>query len=127
MAAISQPQRKTPFLNTKRGRDLLENLTAYVFLLPAIIIIFLFGIFSVAFAMFVSLHRWRRFPGEYQGLDNYTRALDNFAYVFFFWLALAALVYAALMLWRLWRESGTERGRLLFLLPGLVNAGALLL
>ena len=78
-------------LGSRRGRLLIENLTAYLFLAPAGLLILLFGIFPVAFAFFVSLHRWRRFPDEYVGLANYERALGNLGYILFFWLALIAL------------------------------------
>jgi ABC-type sugar transport system permease subunit len=107
-------------------RLLRENLTAYAFVLPAMTLIFLFGIFPVAFAFFVSLHRWRRFPDEYVGLSNYVRALDELAYVLFFWLALGAIAFALLQLRRLWLSG--ERGKgLTYLIPGVVNAGAILL
>ena len=78
-------------LGTRRGRLLIENLTAYLFLAPAGLLILLFGIFPVAFAFFVSLHRWRRFPDEYIGLANYEKALGNLGYILFFWLAIVAL------------------------------------
>ena len=84
-------------LNTRRGRILIENLTAYLFLAPAGCLIVLFGLFPVAFAFFVSLHRWRRFPDEYVGLANYEKALGNLGYILFFWLALLGFA-AALML-----------------------------
>ena len=86
-------------LNTRRGRILIENLTAYLFLAPAGCLIVLFGLFPVAFAFFVSLHRWRRFPDEYVGLANYEKALGNLGYILFFWLALLGFA-AALMLSR---------------------------
>ncbi len=86
-------------LNTRRGRILIENLTAYLFLAPAGCLIVLFGLFPVAFAFFVSLHRWRRFPDEYVGLANYEKALGNLGYILFFWLALLGFT-AALMLSR---------------------------
>lgn len=81
-------------LNTRRGRLLKENLTAYAFLAPAGVLIFLFGLFPVAFAFFVSLHRWRRFPDSYIGLANYEKALGNLGYILFFWLALLAFAAA---------------------------------
>jgi multiple sugar transport system permease protein len=43
----------------RRGRRLKEYLTAYIFIAPASILIFMFGIFPVFFALYVSLHRWR--------------------------------------------------------------------
>jgi multiple sugar transport system permease protein len=117
------------FFSTRRGRTLLENLTAYLFLAPAGILISVFGLFPVAFALFVSLHEWRRFPEAYAGLDNYVEALDHFAYVLFFWLALVALVYAFsqfVYLWRKLRESREQSGWLM-LIPAVLNSVALLM
>jgi ABC-type sugar transport system permease subunit len=112
--------------NTRRGQMLLENLTAYLFLSPAMLIIFIFGLFPVAFAFFVSLHEWGRFPDEYTGLEQYVSALGNFAYVLFFWLALGAIAFGGVVLWRIWRDTREHRKALLMLLPALVNAGAVL-
>ena len=88
-------------LGTRRGRLLIENLTAYLFLAPAGLLILLFGVFPVAFAFFVSLHRWRRFPDQYVGLANYEKALGNLGFIFFFWLAIFALAAAVAMARRL--------------------------
>lgn len=122
MTALSRQAKTT----SRRARILRENLTAYAFLTPAMVLIFLFGIFPVAFAFFVSLHRWRRFPDVYQGLANYVRALDNFAYVLFFWLAIGAVAFALLQLRTLWRSQ--ERGKAFtFLIPGAASAAAALL
>ncbi len=115
---------------SRRRRVLVENLTAYAFLLPAGVLIFLFGLFPVAFAFFVSLYRWRRFPDEYVGLTNYERALGDFSHVLFFWLSLAALLYGGWLLWRLLRQIVTTPGQrraLLYLIPGVVLAAAPLL
>lgn len=88
---MAQAQKVSRMLNTRRGRLFKENLTAYLFLAPAGILILLFGLFPVAFAFFVSLHRWRRFPDSYIGLANYEKALGNLGYILFFWLALLVL------------------------------------
>ncbi len=113
----------------RRRRLLRENLTAYVFLLPAGIIIFLFGLFPVMFALFVSLNRWRRFPDEYIGLGNYEQALGDFAYVLFFWLALGALALGISLIYRMLASTLLRRkfAGLLFLLSGAINAGVILL
>lgn len=109
------------FFQSKRGRTVVENLTAYAFLTPAFLIIFTFGLFPVAFAFFVSLHRWRRFPEGWRGLDNYVSALGNFAYIAFFWLAIGAFVFGVYTLWRLWKETGEaqERLSLSLVIPGI--------
>lgn len=112
------------FFSTRQGRIVKENLTAFLFILPAVTIVFMFGLFPVAFAFFVSLHRWQRFPEEYQGLDNYVRSLGDFAYVFFLGLALGAILYAAVRVYRLWQQSRGERRAWILILPGFVNAAA---
>jgi ABC-type sugar transport system permease subunit len=118
---------QSSFFTSARWRILRENLTAHLFLLPANILIFVFGLFPIGFAFFVSLHRWRRFPDAYTGIDHYSRALSDFAYVLFFWFALLALGYGVYTLVRLWRESKHERRELSALIPGILNAAAILL
>ncbi|HEX2906752.1 MAG TPA: ABC transporter permease subunit [Phototrophicaceae bacterium] len=123
MAAVSRTM-------SRRRRILMENLTAYAFLFPAGLLIFLFGIFPVAFAFFVSLHRWRRFPDEYIGLGNYERALGDFTYLLFFYGALLALAGGLVLLWRLFRQTALTPGQrvgLSIFVPGIVNAGAVML
>jgi ABC-type sugar transport system permease subunit len=126
MTAISS-EAKSSWLNTKRGRILIENLTAYLFLAPATLIIFIFGLFPVAFAFFVSLHEWQRFPEEYRGLDSYVEAIGNLAYVVFFWIALAAAVYGIYALWRMVQDTGANKTRpaLALIIPGAALAAAL--
>ena len=118
-------EQRGPF-TVRRRRVLLENLTAWLFLAPAGAIIFLFGIFPVTFAFFVSLHRWRRFPDDFRGLDSYVKAMGNFGYVVFFWLSLALLLLAAYTFWRLWRDCRDAPGRAGWILPGVAGAGALI-
>ena len=116
-------------LNTRRGRIFIENLTAYLFLAPAGCLIVIFGLFPVAFAFFVSLHRWRRFPDEYLGLANYEKALGNLGYILFFWLALAGFALCLRFARRLRAAlDGAPLGaQLPALLAGLVSGYAVLL
>lgn len=110
---------------TRRMNRLRENLIAYAFLSPAMLLLFLFGIFPVGFAFFVSLHRWRRFPGDFLGLDNFTRGLGSFAYVIFFWIGVGILLYALLQMRKLWQKRADRS--LFYVLPGLLNGAAILL
>jgi ABC-type sugar transport system permease subunit len=126
MASITASTVLQRVVAPRRWRVIRENLTAYAFLAPAGTIIFLFGVFPVLFAFFVSLHRWRRFPGDYRGLDSYVKALGDLAYVVFFWLALGILLASVYWLWRLWRESRDERQALLYLVPGALAAAGIL-
>ena len=101
----------TNFLQSRRGRIILENITAYIFVSPALLLIFLFGIFPVIFAFFMSLYRWRRNPVEYRGLDNYQKALGELSYVSFFGFALLAGLFVLFTAWRYWKETGKSEKR----------------
>lgn len=81
-------------LNRLRWIDVKEALSGYLYILPAFIIIGLFGIFPIGFATYVSFFQWRINPGAYIGLSNYTKALDGLTYVIAFWL-LIVLIYLA--------------------------------
>lgn len=89
----------------RRGRILKENLTAYLFLFPAVSLIFVFGIFPVAFSLYVSMYRWRIKQGDFRGLDNYLKALDNLAYVIAFALAVGSIWLAVSLLIKAWRQA----------------------
>jgi len=47
------------FFSGRHGRNLREYLAAYALITPALLLIFTFGIFPVAFALYVSLHGGR--------------------------------------------------------------------
>jgi multiple sugar transport system permease protein len=113
------------FFNSRRGEILRENLTAYLFLAPAGLIIFVFGIFPVAFAFFVSLHEWGRFPEEYTGLAQYEAALGDFAYVLFFWMALGFIAYGLYSLWTMFRENRATPASFLMMVPGAAITAAI--
>jgi ABC-type sugar transport system permease subunit len=91
-------QRKFPnirdWLAPRRLRTWREHLTGYLMIAPSTVLIFIFGIFPVGFALFVSLHRWRLKRGEIIGLKNYTDAIGNIAYLLVFALAIGILVWA---------------------------------
>lgn len=60
----------------KRGGDLQklkrrEQLTGYLFVLPAFIIIFIFGIFPIGYAVYMSLFNWQVTKGNFVGAKNY--------------------------------------------------------
>ncbi len=76
-----------------RWIDLREGITGYLFILPAIIIIGVFGIFPIGFAVYVSMFQWRINPGDYTGLSNYVKALDNITYLLGFWLAVILAIF----------------------------------
>ena len=107
----------------RRGRRLKEYLTAYIFIAPASILIFTFGIFPVFFALYVSLHRWRIVRGDMIGLRNYVTAIGNLAYIAAFFLGIGALVAIYFLVKRIMKirqEHGDQPW--LAILPGLMYA-----
>jgi ABC-type sugar transport system permease subunit len=52
----------TGFLAGRQGRARRETLTAYLFLLPSFLIILVFGLWPVVYALYVSLHKWNVKP-----------------------------------------------------------------
>lgn len=121
-------QSESGFFTTKRGRNVLENLTAYAFLAPAALLIFIFELFPVAFAFFVSLWEWEFFPDEYEGLDRYTDALGHFTFVLFFWLAVGVIVFGLYMLRRFLKQvwQAGDKRNMGYFVPGIAIAAAIM-
>jgi multiple sugar transport system permease protein len=96
-------------LSGKRRRRLQEYLTAYALITPSLLLIFTFGLFPVAFALYVSLHKWLIVRDEFVGFANYVTALGSFAYVGLFALGVAGVV-GAFALVRSIRQRSTDDG-----------------
>lgn len=62
---------------TKLRRKRREWLTGYLFILPSFLVIGIFGLFPIGFAVYMSLHRWRVRKGAFVGFENYERLLGN--------------------------------------------------
>ncbi len=86
--------RLAEWLTPRRLRKWRENITAYLMIAPAVSLIFLFGIFPVGFALFVSLHKWRLKRGDIIGLVNYTNAVGPLAYLLVFAIGIGLLFFA---------------------------------
>ncbi len=104
-----------------RWIDVKEGIIGYLFILPALILIGVFGIFPIGFAAYVSLFQWRINPGDYTGLSNYIKAMDNLTYVFGFWLALLLCYLVARNIQRLYRVSKEHNERpWIWFMPGTI-------
>lgn len=57
----------------KRG----DWLTGYLFILPAAVLIAIFGLFPIGYALYMSVFRWRIRQGAFIGLDNYVDVVGN--------------------------------------------------
>ncbi len=110
----------------RRWRHIREGLNAYLFVLPAFLIIGTFGLFPLVFSVYVSMHRWRIIRGPYLGLDNFVRAIHNLAYVVGLWLPIILGFLAVRMVVRINREA-KEHGDepWLWAVPAIITAGGI--
>jgi ABC-type sugar transport system permease subunit len=113
------------WLSPRRLRAWREYLTAYLMIAPATFLIFIFGIFPVGFALFVSLYKWRLKRGDFIGLANFTTAVGSLAYLLGFALGIGFLVLAFFQLRHVYRAFEGQRLRFSLLnLPGILMAAA---
>jgi len=123
MATVEEKMPTAPTPRRIRWRAITDSITGLVFIAPAFLIIFVFGLFPILFSVYVSLHQWRINPGDYLGLDNFVRAFDNLAYVLAFWIA-ALLIYLAVQTLRKFVLESSLNRRFIWqwAVPGLVTA-----
>jgi len=101
-----------------------EQLTGYLFISPAVLLITVFGLFPIGYAFYMSLHRWRVRRGGFIGIANYEKAIGDWvgALIFAAGFALIALAY---IVWDHATKVEEERRPLVKLtaVPVLVIAG----
>jgi multiple sugar transport system permease protein len=91
-------------------------LTGYLFILPATVLIAIFGLFPIGYALYMSVFRWRIRQGAFIGLENYVDVVGNG------WGALAffgGLVMIMGAHW-LWTDAFNRSGRAYLRLAGAV-------
>ncbi|MDQ2952191.1 MAG: sugar ABC transporter permease [Chloroflexota bacterium] len=64
-----------PRAASRRRRLLIENLWAYLFLLPAFAFLFLFKVLPAIYAVYISTFKWDIIQGAFRGIENYTDVL----------------------------------------------------
>ena len=85
-----------------------EKITGYLFILPAVLIISLFGIFPVFFAMYMSLHKWKVFKGRFLGFENYQKILGDISSFWIFILGLLIMI-ASYWVWSEYKDKMKNR------------------
>jgi multiple sugar transport system permease protein len=88
-----------------RWIDVKENLTGVLFILPAFLIISLFGFFPIGYAFYMSLYRWNVRKTGFIGDDNYLKALGSWEG------AVIVIAGFALMVLAYWLWTGAFRSR----------------
>lgn len=87
---MPQQTRSMPILSP-RWR---EALTGYAFVLPAMVLFGLFGLFPIAYSVYMSLFDWRVIKSGFVGLDQYRELVGSFPALGLFVAGAAALLLA---------------------------------
>ena len=77
-----------------------DQINGYLFVLPAFLIIGLFGIFPVFFGMYMSVHKWKVFKGRFLGFENYQKIVGDIGS---FWIFILGLLVMITSYW-VWSE-----------------------
>ena len=77
-----------------------DQINGYLFVLPAFLIIGLFGIFPVFFGMYMSVHKWKVFKGRFLGFENYQKIVGDIGS---FWIFIFGLLVMIASYW-VWSE-----------------------
>ncbi len=103
MAAESPSLRVYP---RKRIRwiDIKEQIAGYLFILPAVLVITVFGFIPIGYAFYMSLHKWRVRKGPFIGIENYNQIVGD-------WWGLILFVGGLLLLlgaYLIWDRASNE-------------------
>ena len=71
-----------------------NQITGYLFITPAVLLISLFGIFPVFFGFYMSFHKWKVFKGRFLGFENYQRILGDISSFWTFVFGLLLLIFS---------------------------------
>ena len=85
-----------------------EQINGYIFILPAFLIISLFGIFPVFFGVYMSLHKWKVFKGRFLGFENYQKILGDISSFWIFILGLLIMI-ASYWVWSEYKDKMKNR------------------
>jgi len=98
--AEQQVPTSTSVLSSRRARRIREALQAYLFLLPGTLILFIFNLFPIGYAFYISLHKWRIKKGDFVGLANFLKALGEPIDAIYVLAGLGLLAAS----WTIWRK-----------------------
>lgn len=111
----------------KRRRKIREALTGYLFVLPAAVATFLFGLWPVVAGFYESLKSGSPLTNKYVGLGNYVRSFGSLTYILLFALCLI-FIYMGYRSWRgaYLRYQQTGDNIWPFVVPGFLFAASLI-
>ena len=91
-----------------------DQINGYLFVLPAFLIIGLFGIFPVFFGMYMSVHKWKVFKGRFLGFENYQKIVGDIGSFWIFILGLLVMI-ASYWVWSEFKNKFSNKFYCLFI------------
>ena len=91
-----------------------DQINGYLFVLPAFLIIGLFGIFPVFFGMYMSVHKWKVFKGRFLGFENYQKIVGDIGSFWVFILGLLIMI-ASYWVWSEFKNKFSNKVYCLFI------------
>ena len=91
-----------------------DQINGYLFVLPAFLIIGLFGIFPVFFGMYMSVHKWKVFKGRFLGFENYQKIVGDIGSFWVFILGLLLMI-ASYWVWSEFKNKFSNKVYCLFI------------
>ena len=91
-----------------------DQINGYLFVLPAFLIIGLFGIFPVFFGMYMSVHKWKVFKGRFLGFENYQKIVGDIGSFWVFILGLLIMI-ASYWVWSEFKNKFSNKFYCLFI------------
>jgi len=91
-----------------------DQINGYLFVLPAFLIIGLFGIFPVFFGMYMSVHKWKVFKGRFLGFENYQKIVGDIGSFWVFILGLLVMI-ASYWAWSEFKNKFSNKFYCLFI------------
>ena len=74
---IEMEVRKKRKAGSLKWLQIKEQFTGYLFVLPAFLIVFVFGLFPIGYSFYMSLFNWQVTKGKFVGADNYLRIFGD--------------------------------------------------
>ncbi|MFM8321047.1 MAG: carbohydrate ABC transporter permease [Chloroflexota bacterium] len=85
--------------------DIKEHITGYLFIMPAVLVIAVFGFFPIGYAFYMSLHSWRVKKGAFLGFANYDKVVGDWIGLLLFVVGFLLFVSAYLA----WQSASKEQ------------------
>lgn len=110
----SKTLNSTTRANAFKKQAFKDQITGILFTLPAIIIIFFFGLFPIGYSFYMSLYNWNVRKGKFVGLQNYLNIFGDWTAFFQVVLGIA-LIVLAITLSRKVKKSETKFSKYSFI------------